>query len=408
MNIRPYNPERDREAAHRIWQEVHWHQKENEELMDHFITAGRVLVADIDDTAECMVTSAPGQVRYLQEDLRLSAVTGVTTSRIARKQGFARRLTAELIAADVREGAQVCALSMFEQGYYNQLGFGTGGYEHMLRFDPADLMIEQTFRVPKRLTKDDWELVYAGTLVRHRGHGGCNLLAPELIRLEMGWTDGGFGLGYSDGPDGALTHFFWASGKEEFGPYSLRILAYQTYDQLLELLALLKSLGDQVRLVSVLEPPEIQIQDLIRQPFRGRMVTRRSSYEQQHRAMAFWQMRICDLPGCLAQTHLRGDTIQFNLSLHDPIEDSLDASAPWRGITGDYMVTLGPESEAKPGPSAKLPTLTASVGAFTRLWLGIRPATGLAVTDDLNGPVVLLEALDEMLRLPPAHIGWDF
>ena len=79
---------------------------------------------------------------YLEEDLRLSVVTGVTTSRVVRKQGLAGRLTAEVIAAAVEEGAQVSALSMFEQGFYDRLGFGTGGYEHMIRFDPADLNID--------------------------------------------------------------------------------------------------------------------------------------------------------------------------------------------------------------------------------------------------------------------------
>ena len=55
-----------------------------------------------------------------------------------------------------------------------------------------------------------------------------------------------------------------------------------------------------------------------------------------------------------------------------------------------------------------MPTLTASVGAFTRLWLGVRPATGLAVTDDLDGLPELLSALDEILRLPVPNIGWEF
>jgi hypothetical protein len=55
-----------------------------------------------------------------------------------------------------------------------------------------------------------------------------------------------------------------------------------------------------------------------------------------------------------------------------------------------------------------LPTLTASVGAFTRLWLGVRSATGLAVTDDLDGLPELLSALDEILRLPVPNIGWEF
>ena len=94
------------------------------------------------------------------------------------------------------------------------------------------------------------------------------------------------------------------------------------------------------------------------------------------------------------------DEVRLDLALSDPIECLLDKGAPWRGIGGDYVVTLGPSSNAEPGVDAALPTLTASVGAFTRMRLGVRPATGLAVTDELAGPWQLLTELDCMLRLP--------
>ena len=71
-------------------------------------------------------------------------------------------------------------------------------------------------------------------------------------------------------------------------------------------------------------------------------------------------------------------------------------------------MSLGAESSCAEGHDASLPTLDASVGAFTRLWLGVRPATGLAVTDALNGPAPLLQALDETLRLPEPQPDWDF
>jgi hypothetical protein len=60
------------------------------------------------------------------------------------------------------------------------------------------------------------------------------------------------------------------------------------------------------------------------------------------------------------------------------------------------------------GRDASLPTLRAGVGAFTRLWLGVRPATGLAVTDRLVGQRELLAGLDEALRLPDPRPDWDF
>ncbi len=406
---RPYNPETDREAAHRIWYECHWiTSKEQEKNMDLFLAACRIHVAEMNGEAECLVASVPGTVRYLEEDVRLSVITGVTTSRVVRKQGLAGRLTAEAIAAAVEEGAQVSALTMFEQGFYDRLGFGTGGYEHMIRFDPADLNIDAEFRPPRRLTKDDWQIIHAGMIARRRSHGGCNLFSPELIRAELGWDEGGFGLGYCDGPNGELTHFFWVQGKEEAGPYQLKFLAYQTFGQLMELLAVVKSLGDQIRLIGITEPAQIQFQDLVRQPFRGRTVTAKTQYEQHLRANAYWQMRICDLPGCMAKTHLIGETFRCNVNLSDPIETLLDTDISWRGISGDYVVTFGPDSHAEEGKDPHLPTLNASVGAFTRMWLGVRPATGLAATDDLAGPELLLTNLDRILHLPPARIDWDY
>ena len=78
------------------------------------------------------------------------------------------------------------------------------------------------------------------------------------------------------------------------------------------------------------------------------------------------------------------------------------------GIGGSYTIVLGPESSAKRGTKSHLPTLTAAVGAFTRLWLGVRPARGLATTDELSGPADLLAALEHRFCLPSPHFDWDF
>ena len=409
MEYRNYDPTKDKDAVHRIWREIGWLEKGKEELVDLFVECGRALVADLDGEAECLVISAPGTIRYLDEDLPFSCITGVITSRIARKQGLASGLTAHIVAADAAEGALVSGLGMFEQGYYDQLGFGSGGYEHWVNFDPSSLNVEVKPRVPRRITTEDWEKAHAARLARFRGHGACNLAPPEITKAEMLWTENGFGLGYYDGPDGELTHYIWYGVKDvEPGPYYVNWMAFQTSDQFLELMALIKSLGDQVRLVRMREPQGIQFQDLLEQPFKQRQVSEKSRFESNMRASAYWQMRVCDLPGCMARTHLRGDEVRFNLRLTDPIERFLDDSAPWRGVAGDYVVTLGTSSNAEPGVDAALPTLTASAGAFTRLWLGVRPATGLAVTDALSGPRELLRALDCALRLPDPKPDWDF
>ena len=156
------------------------------------------------------------------------------------------------------------------------------------------------------------------------------------------------------------------------------------------------------------EPPEIQLQDLLKQPFRNRGMTEGSQHAAYHRTTAYWQARILDLPKCLAKTHLDAETVRFNLRLSDPIATHLVGSNAWQGIAGDYVVTLGEESAAEPGQSADLPTLTASVGAFTRAWLGVRNPSSLALTDDLRGEEALLASLDRALRLPQPHFGWDF
>lgn len=411
IEFRTYDSERDRKATHRIWREVGWLKegKEQEEAMDLFVQSGRALVAEVRGEAESLAMSLPGTLRYLDEELPFTGVSGVTTSRVARKQGLAGRLTAQLIAQEVAAGALVAGLGMFEQGFYNRLGFGTGPYEHWLGFDPAQLRLDVRSRIPHRITSEDWAEVHACRLTRHRGHGAINLEPAESTRAEMLLTENGFGLGYYDGPDGELTHHLWFNGGDkEHGPYNVWWYAYQTLDQFLELMALLRTLGDQIRLVRMREPRDIQFQDLLKQPFRHRQLTEKSKFESRANATAYWQARICDLSACLAKTHLRCETVRFNLQLTDPIEDFFDHDAPWSGIGGEYIVTLGPESAAERGSDPALPVLKTSVNAFTRLWMGARPATGLAVTTELSGPPELMAKLDQLLCLPEPRLDWDF
>jgi predicted acetyltransferase len=409
MVFRDYDPARDREAVRRIWQEVGWHSKDKEEAMYLVIEAGPAMVAEVDGEAECLVQTVPGAIRYLREDLPFICVTGVTTSHVARKQGFPRQLVATLLARAVANGAILAGLGMFEQGFYNQLGFGTGGYEHSMSFDPAQLRVPVRARVPRRVTNKDWEMVHACRLARRRGHGSCNLTPPTFTQSEMLYTHGGFGLGYCDGANGELTHHVWCGchGDMERGPYEIQWMAFQTPEQFLELLAVIRNLGDQVRLVKMRELPGIQMQDLLDKPLKHREVTEKSKFEVGVDSLAYWQMRICDVAACLAKTHLRCSELRFNLSLTDPLARYLEGSA-WQGAGGKYIITLGAQCAAESGDDPSLPTLTATVPSFTRLWLGVRPATGLAITDDLSGPQALLEQLDEAFLLPEPHPDWDF
>jgi hypothetical protein len=150
--------------------------------------------------------------------------------------------------------------------------------------------------------------------------------------------------------------------------------------------------------VDITEPADVQLQDLVERPL--------GSGTFSVSASAHWQVRICDLVGCLQRTHLDCEPVRFNLELSDPIAGYLGGE--WHGLAGEYVVTLGPESRAEPGTRNGLPSLEASVNAFSRMWLGVRPATGLAATGGLAGPEELLRRLDRALRLPTPNWDWPF
>lgn len=410
MIHREYRPETDLSDCRRIWREVGWvEEKSHEEAMEVFLGGCRALVGEIDGRVEALVVSSPGSLRYLDEDLSLCAVCGVTTGYAGRRRGLAGRLTAELIALDAAQGAEIAGLGIFDQGYYDKLGFGTGPYEVFIGFDPATMDIHVNPPPPVRLSPQDWELVHRSRHHRMLVHGNTTLDRPEITRAEMLWSTGGFGLGYLDDSGDLLSHHFWCgTAKGEHGPYTIQWMAYRDYFQLLELLALLRNLGDQVHLVRMLEPQAIQLQDILKTPFRSLRKTEKSKYESFSRAMAFWQVRICHLEKCMEKTVLEGEPVSFNLQLRDPIEGYLDDDAPWQGAGGDYVVTLGPESRAEKGHDHSLPVMEASVGAFSRLWMGVRPASGLRVTDYLCAPDDLVERLDRLLRLPVPRVDWEY
>lgn len=411
MVFRIYRHETDREAGMRIWREAGWMSTEaHEEAYDLLLKEGSAWVAAWDGAAESLVLTATGTLRYLDNELPMTGVTGVTTSRIARKRGLALRLTARALADRAASGDAVAVLGVFEQGYYNRLGFGNGAYIHSFSLDPSRLILPDGFvpRIPARLSLSDWEAVHASRRHRLHRHGSCSIDTPELTHADMLWSDNGFGLGYFD-DDGDLTHHLWCSAKDiEHGPYSVEWMAYRTRSEFLELVALLRGLGDQVLSIRVCEPPGIQLQDLIRQPFAAQQVTEGSPHASRARAAAYWQARILDLDQCIRAASLDCHPLYFNLDLSDPIDGFLETSAPWRGIAGRYVVSLGERSTVKRATNRSLPVLRASVNAFTRLWLGVRPASGIALTDELEGTDELLGQLDRVLRLPDPNPDWDF
>jgi predicted acetyltransferase len=414
MRIRPYDAAHDFDAVCRIWHECGWVDcgaENDQQGLCIFMGAGPAFVAELEGAVECVVGSMPASLRYLRHEVSVAGISSVCTSHVARRRGLGKRLTAWAVAQAAADGADLSWLGIFDQGYYDRLGYGTGPYELQVDLDPADLQVEVGKRLPRRLSYKDWEAVHLARLGRWRRHGGCNVLPAGATRAEMLWRKGAFGLGFDD-RDGTLGAHLWFSARDmEHGPYRVEWMAYRDREELWELLGLLRSLGDQVRLVSLTQPPGVQLQDLLRGPLRRRAVSAGGAFAARIGAMACWQMRICDLAACVERVEWPGREVEFNLVLDDPIGELLSAEgggAEWRGISGGYRVHLGRRSTVEPGSDLLLPVLEASVGAFTRLWLGVGSATGLALTDRLRGPRELLEELDTVFCLPPPHPDWDF
>lgn len=403
MSIRAYDPDKDLAGIQRMWKEIGWADSaEDQAAMEWFVQDADVVVGTINDEPESLAAVHDGTIRYLDTDLTLAVVSAVTTSLVGRKQGFATATTARVLANAIDRGIQVAALGMFEQGFYDRLGFGTSAYQQVLTFDPSSLQVDTEYRTPSRLSADDWEVMHASLSRRKRTHGGVSFTAPSFLRAEAATDQKGFGWGYYE--NDRLTHFLWARSDGYSGPLRVHLMAYETSHQLLELLGLLREVGDQFRSVTLVEPPEIQLHDLLRYPVRQRVQTAKSIHESKLQTVAWWQLRILDLNAVVAQRSWTGDEIAFSLHLSDPLADHIDGPA----LSGLYRVTVGEASFVEPGSDPTLPTLTASIGAFSRMWFGVRPASSLAVTDHLEGPPELLAQLDEAFRLPLPHPGIDF
>lgn len=412
FHLREYQPEKDAEAAIRIFEEAGWiekarGEKKNAPLKD-FFGASTAFVAELRGNAECFAATAPGYYRYLETDLDFCGVMAVLTSRIARKQNVATELTGLSLARAAEKGAAIAGLGIFEQGFYNKLGFGNGPYEHHVSFNPANLKVSSTTRIPFRLGADDYKTIHASRLSRLRKHGAVSFIPPEITHLELLAEKNGFGLGFFDEETEELTAHIWMKAEREHGPYRVFWISYRTYGQFLELLSLLKNLSDQVFSIVMREPPGIQMQDLISKPFKYEEITKGTKYENDIHTAAYYQLRILDIDRCVTATTLQCEPISFNLTLTDPLERVLVGQTAWRGVAGDYTVRFAEKSNIHRGHESGLPLLKASVGAFTRMWLGIRPAGTLAVTDNLKAPLELLDSLDSVLHLPSPKADWDF
>ena len=225
------------------------------------------------------------------------------------------------------------------------------------------------------------------------------------MQAEFAWFENGFGFGYRDDA-GRLTHFISGELKDEYGPFKVRTMAYRNTDQLLELLRLLHEMADQFRSVDMNEPPEVQLQVLLRDPLRERERSEKAEHASFHHAVAWWQGRILDLEAAVAARHWLGGELRFNVTISDPVADRVGGA--WPGVGGDYTVVVGENSYTEAGHSNGPLLLECSVASFTRLWLGVAPASSLAVTDQFEAPPELINRLDDALRLPTPRVGIDF
>ncbi len=406
MNYRQYNAETDFEAIKQIYKEIGWVKSELGDRIEFFFSESRTIVADLNNSPESAVVSSLGHMRYLEEELEFSSVDAVTTSLIARRQKLAANLTAAKIALDAQDGAEICGLGMFEQGFYNQLGFGTGPYEHKLFISPSSINVDLDPNPPIRLKGSDYEIIHKSLVNRRRQHGSLNLPISST-RLELMIEEDTMGFGYMDGSNDLTHHVMLFGTSTENGPYQIMWTCFRDKTQFLELMALVKSFGDQVHLVTMLEPPNVNMQDLLIKPFAHQLMTSKSEFQNCNQANAFWQLRILDLEKCLSKTHIPNPGIKFNVEIHDPISKHLDDDHwSWKGINGQFIVSVGEESNVKKGYQQNLPVLKCSIGAFTRLWMGILPATSLCMTDDFSGDHQLIRDLDDVFRLPTPRIDW--
>lgn len=408
IDVRAFDANRDMSAVTRTWIETRWiDDNERHRAGLGAFLSGDAEVGLMNGEAECLVHRTPGRIVYDELPLPLCAITAVTTSHIGRKQGLASTLTARAVRHGAESGAAVAILGMFEQGFYDRLGFGTGSPVGIASFDPGSLRVGHIpYRTPERLTADD--SVEMMTALRNRlpHHGMVSLDAPRLLEAELGFTESQFSLGYRDG--GRLTHFLAGSLKEENGPFAINFMSYETGEQLMELLRLLRELGDQIHTVRMAEPPQVQLQALIDTPMRQRSRSLKTDHETVTRALTWWQLRVLDVPTMVAARQWPGDRFEFDLVLTDPIGEFLDEGSGWSGVGGTYAVSVDRSSSARPADPSGRPLLRCSVAAFGRLWFGVRSASSLALTDDFEAPAELAAQLDRALTLPTPIPGLAF
>lgn len=397
----------DREAIERVFREVGWLEGFDEAPhLQPWLSDATALVGTVDDAAEAVATRHPGRMVVDTADLPFAAVSSVAVAPVARRRGLAGTLTARTLVEAAEEGFALAVLGIFDRGFYDRLGFGTGSTASQYHFDPATLRVDPPARTPVRLTVDDWAEIHAASQQRARSHGGVVLDAPGFTHGELGWAKPFVGLGLRN-DDGELTDVLWGEAHGEHGPWKVSPLLYRDTKGLFDLLGLLRMVGDQVHTVELPEPGAVSLEDLLDQPFRHRRATTGATHPAQVRAIAYWQARVLDVSAVVAARRWEGPAVRFVVAVDDPLAGRDDVA--WDGVHAAWTCEVATSSTATRGATDGLPVLRAGVGAFTRMLLGVAPATSLALTDQLDGPDDLLASLDRALATPlPPNLGTWF
>jgi predicted acetyltransferase len=402
----------------RVWSETGWWDGEDrrEEQIRAFFVAndGRSVVGRISGHTESVVHRSLGSLRYDTTDLSLGAITATATSRVARRQGLASMLTARSVAHLSDEGVAVAYLGMFEQGFYDRLGFGTGPYENLVWVYPGALDVPVHYRAPERFDLDrDIEELHAAQVGRYLDHGGV-VVGTEALTQSGVRIDSDVSV-YGYRTDGAISHYLCVVTTEDNGPDRVVQWAYQSPRQCLELLRLIQEWGDQLDLVRFCEPVWLQAQDIMVDPGREHRRTTGGRFAVRIEADAWWQMRIVDLPACIRAMAATNNPMSIVAEIDDPISDHLLDSGyggSWGGLTGRWRFEFGAHN------SARRPTETegddavdlhTSIAALSQWWLGARSATTLSAMDRFDADPYIIDRLDGLTaHLPTPQPGWDF
>ena len=407
---RPFNIDTDLADLHRIWQEIGWMEDSDAHRrgIKAYLDVSTTTAQDVNGAMDIGVSRCDATVHVQHTTLPACLIAGVYAGLAGRQGGHATRMTAEHVADGAAQGAAIATLGIFDQGFYDRVGFGCGPYVRRMTIEPASLNVPRLQRSPVRLTIDDAQAMHDCRLQRRHLHGAIDI--PHVAYTEMECCESpGWGLGFKNSA-GALTHCMWITheSKIENGPWSVRWMAWNTRDELMELLGVVKSFADQVSGVRIADPPGLQMQDLVDRPFAWMRRTGSGDNQVKPTAVAYWQHRMCDVPRCIGAISMPGADLRFNVQIDEPIEQFLASDASWRGCGGDWIISLGDTCSAEPGCDDALPTMRASINAFTRWWMGVRSAEALSMTDAFEAPAELLAGLTAHYRLPAPETDWDY